>query len=79
MEQIEAGKRKTSKERFKRDISKHKEESIENEQTYQRRNVKKNSASNNSSEYHNKNKKYNKSASNSAASSELTTPISEDS
>ena len=78
MEQIEAGKRKTSKERYKRDTSKHREESIENEKTYQRRNLKKNSSSNNSVEYHNKNKRYNKSASNSAASSELTTPISED-
>ena len=78
MEQIEAGKRKTSKERYKRDISKHREESIENEKIHQRRNVKKNSASYNGVECHNKNKKYNKSPSNSAASSELTTPISED-
>ena len=73
MEQIEASKRKTSKERYKRDHSKNKEQSSRNKKHLQ----KQSSLSQNKADYHDKNKRDNTSPSNSATTSELTSPISE--
>ena len=77
MEQIEASKRKTSKERYRRDLSKNKEQSSKNQKNLQRPMSKQSSSSAHKIDRHDKNKRDNASSSNSASSSELTSPISE--
>lgn len=77
MEQIEAGKRKISKERRKRDASKHREQSSENQKNLPRQKAKQAYSSIHRNDNHNKNKKDNRSPNDSATTSELTSPISE--
>ena len=76
MEQIEAGKRKTSKERRKRDGSKHREQSSENQKNLQRQKSKQSYSSIHIID-HDKNKKNNISPNDSTTTSETTSPISE--